>query len=187
MTPMTRDQLAQVEAYFVASLGPVSGRASVTFVGTEQVEVLRLAGPSLVTYATLGMSRHPMSDPTQPAPDLEAGPRAELVLRLAERRDEVFRRLAVLAMSPWVEGLVVTAGASLDLGEELWDGASFTAVLVGEPAVAGASGVQVFPLLPMTPNEAAWRRVHGSPALQARWEAAGTNLADPSRATVDLS
>jgi Suppressor of fused protein (SUFU) len=180
-------ELAQVEAYLAGAYGPVSGRASVTFVGTEQVEVLRLAGPYGPTYATLGMSRHPMTDPTQLAPDLAAGPRAELVLGLAEPHDDVFRRLAVLAMSPWVEGLVVTAGASLDLGEPLWEGALFTAVLVGEPAAAADTGVDVFPLLPMTPNESAWRRVHGSAALLDRWAAAGTSLADPGRASVDLS
>jgi hypothetical protein len=38
----------------------------------------------------------------------------------------------------------------------------------------------------MTPNEAAWKRVHGAAALQQRWLAAGTDLRDPRRAEVDL-
>jgi hypothetical protein len=126
----------QVEAHLVAALGPVDGRAAVTFVGTDRVEVLRFAGPvsrtgiaGPVRYATVGMSAYPMTDPTQLAP--QAGPRAELLLSLNSPRDDVFRRLAVLAMAPYVEGLVVTAGASLDLAEPLWEGAPFTAVLVG--------------------------------------------------------
>ena len=49
------------------------------------------------------------------------------------QHDSVLRRLAALAASPAVEGLVVEPGAGLDLGEPLWDGARFTAVLVGEP------------------------------------------------------
>ncbi len=188
---MTAPDLAAVEAHLVTSFGPVTGRAAVTFVGTDRVEVLRLAAPDLrvVRYATLGMSRHPMTDPTVVAPDPAAGPRAELVVSLAAPRDAIFRRLAVLAMAPFVEGLVVTAGASLDLTEPLWDGAPFSAVLVGAPGglVPDLGPVQFFPLQPMTANEAAWRRVHGSAALQSRWVAEGIDLRDPERASVDLT
>jgi hypothetical protein len=67
-------------------------------------------------------------------------------------------------------------------------------VLVGTPgglvpdlAVAGAARVEFFPLLPMTPNEAAWKRVHGAAALEQRWLAAGVDVRDPERAAVDLS
>lgn len=38
----------------------------------------------------------------------------------------------------------------------------------------------------MTPNEAAWKRVHGAPALQERWLNHGTDLRDPSRRSVPL-
>jgi Suppressor of fused protein (SUFU) len=188
-----------VEAHLVAALGPVDGRAAVTFVGTEQVEVLRFGsgsdpaaderGEPVVRYATLGMSRHPMTDPTEIAPAPGVGPRAELVLSLGEPRDDVFRRLAVLAMAPFVEGLVVRAGASLDLTEPLWDGGSFGAVLVGAAGglVPDLDGVQFFPLFPMTAAESAWRRVHGSGALEARWLAEGTDLRDPRRLAVSLA
>jgi hypothetical protein len=39
----------------------------------------------------------------------------------------------------------------------------------------------------MTPNEAAWKRVHGAAELTERWLAAGTDLRDPLRTSVDLS
>jgi hypothetical protein len=46
--------------------------------------------------------------------------------------------------------------------------------------------VRFLPLLPMTPNEAAWKRVHGAQALQERWLANGTDLRDPARKSVPL-
>jgi Suppressor of fused protein (SUFU) len=190
------DPLTAVEAHLVAALGEVAGRAAITFVGTESVEVLRFGQPGgdghgapLVRYATLGMSRYPMTDPTLVAPDPEHGPRAELVLSLNEPRDEVFRRLAVLGMAPFVEGLVVAPGASIDLSEPLWDGAPFSAVLVGSSGglVPDLGLVRFYPLLPLTATEAAWKRVHGPVALEARWLAEGTDLRDPRRVAVSLS
>ena len=79
----------------------------------------------------------------------------------------MLRPLAVLAASPQVEGLVVAPGASLDVGGPLWPGAPFTSVLVAEPGGlvedleldAPMDPVRFLPLLPMTPNEAAWKRV----------------------------
>ncbi|MGW8649499.1 suppressor of fused domain protein [Nocardia salmonicida] len=44
--------------------------ASVTFLGLEPVEILRIPGDGAVHYATVGGSRHPMGDPT----DLLADP-----------------------------------------------------------------------------------------------------------------
>jgi hypothetical protein len=121
------------------------------------------------------------------------GPRAELLLSVRGGHDSVLRRLAVLAASPAVEGVVVGAGAGLDLGEPLWDGARFTAVLVGEPGglvpdlpLEDDEPVCFLPLLPMTPNEAAWKRVHGASALQERWLAQGVDLRDPARREADL-
>ncbi len=132
---MTTDGiLAAVEAHVLAALGPDTGRASVTFLGTERYEVLRF-GPApggMTRYVTLGMSRAPMVDPG--SFDAQgSGPRAELVLTLEEQADDVARTLAVLAASPAVEGVVVMPGATLRLGEPLWAGAPETAVLVGEP------------------------------------------------------
>ncbi|WP_406440275.1 suppressor of fused domain protein [Streptomyces sp. NBC_00631] len=193
--------LPLVEARLTTALGEPDARAAVTFLGTDRIEVLRfhedLQGENVVRYATLGMSAHPMADPTAMVADPVKGPRAELVLSvragLAET-DKVLRALAVLAASPQVEGLVVTPGASLDVGDPLWPGAPFTSVLVGEPGGlvedleldAPLDPVRFLPLLPMTPNEAAWKRVHGAEALQERWLANGTDLRDPHRTSVPL-
>ncbi|MFG2294755.1 suppressor of fused domain protein [Streptomyces sp. NPDC048603] len=191
------DLLALVEARLRTSLGEPDARAAVTFLGTDRIEVLRFTAGDLVRYATLGMSAQPMGDPTAVVADPVRGPRAELLLTvragLADT-DKVLRPLAVLAASPQVEGLVVAPGASLDLGEPLWPGAPFSSVLVAEPGGLvedleldePMEPVRFLPLLPMTPNEAAWKRVHGAPALQERWLARGTDLRDPRRGTVAL-
>ncbi|MFF9338449.1 MULTISPECIES: suppressor of fused domain protein [unclassified Streptomyces] len=191
--------LALVEARLRTALGDPDARAAVTFLGTDRIEVLRFvdAEAGLVRYATLGMSAAPMADPTAALADPVKGPRAELVLTVRLGRadtDKVLRPLAVLAATPQVEGVVVAPGASLDLGGPLWPGAGFSSVLV-----AGSGGlvedleldepmdpVRFLPLLPMTPNEAAWKRVHGAQALEERWLAKGTDLRDPLRASVAL-
>ena len=193
--------LLLVEAHLHSAFGPESSRASVSFLGTERIEVLRF-GPDpdgIVRYASLGMSRYPMADP---GTDLVAqhGPRAELILSVRDQHDDVLRRLAILAASPSVEGVVIAPGAGLDLGEALWDGARFTAVLVGEPGGLVADldldsddqdraeePVRFLPLLAMTPNEAAWKRVHGAAALQERWLAQGLDLRDPRRREADFA
>ena len=168
-------------------------------------------GGALVRYATVGMSAQPMTDATPPGPgalggsapasvvlaDPVRGPRAELLLTVrAGRADtgKVLRPLAVLAASPQVEGVVIAPGNSLDLGEPLWPGARFSAVLVGEGGglvedlalEPPMDPVRFLPLLPMTPNEAAWKRVHGAGALQERWLAQGVDLRDPHRAEASL-
>ena len=180
--------LVLVEAHLLSVLGQDTGRASVSFVGTDPVSVLRWgpADDGLVRYVTLGMARSPMSGQSELTTE---GPRAELVLSVTGQHDSVLRRLAALASSPAVEGVVIGPGASLDLGEPLWDGARFSAVLVGQPGgvVPDCEGVAFLPLLPMTANEAAWKRVHGAAALEERWLAQGTDLRDPQRAEVDLA
>lgn len=186
--------LLLVEAHLLSVFGQDSGRAGVSFLGTERIDVLRF-GPDptgLVRYGSLGMSRHPMGDPGAELV-LSTGPRAELLLSVSRPQDTVLRRLAVLAASPAVEGVVIAPGAGLDLGEPLWDGARFTAVLVGEPGglvpdltLDGEEPVRFLPLLPMTPSEAAWKRVHGAQALELRWLEAGTDLRDPGRAQAPL-
>ncbi|MER5883510.1 suppressor of fused domain protein [Streptomyces sp. NPDC001941] len=189
--------LALVEARLRTALGEPDARASVTFLGTDRVEVLRFVDGDVARYATLGMSAQPMTDPTAALADPVRGPRAELVLSvragLADT-DKVLRPLAVLAASPQVEGVVVAPGASLDLGEPLWPGAPFSSVLVAEPGglvedlelPEPMDPVAFLPLLPMTPNEAAWKRVHGAQALQERWLGSGTDLRDPLRRSVTL-
>ena len=188
--------LVAVEAHLVSVLGADSGRAGVSFLGMSRVDVLRF-GPDpgkLFRYVTLGMSRAPMGDPGADLVPVD-GPRAELVLSVRGQHDSVLRRLGALAASPSVEGVVIGPGAGLDLGEPLWDGAGFTAVLVGEPGgllpdlelAEGQQPVRFLPVLPMTPNEAAWKRVHGAAALQERWLAFGCDLRDPDRTAVSLT
>ncbi|MEX5636509.1 suppressor of fused domain protein [Parafrankia sp. FMc2] len=219
--PSGGDVLRRVEGHLVGWFGPDSGRASLTFLGADPIEVLRF-GPDpdgVVRYVTLGMAREPMT-PAEATVRDPAGPRAELVLSLRGRRDGAARALAVLASVPVVEGRPVVAGAGLDLGEPLWEGARFTAVLVGEPgglvpdlplasarpdaagngsgpaapgsaapgsAASGPAPVHFLPLLPMTPNEAAYKRVHGATAMHQRWLDVGTDLRDPDRAEAPLS
>jgi hypothetical protein len=194
--PAEPDPVPAVEAHLTSAFGEPAARAAVTFVGTDRMEVLRF-GPDetgIVRYATLGMSRAPMTDPAAALADPVRGPRAELVLSVSGSHDSVLRPLAVFAASPQVEGLVVAPGASLDVGGPLWDGAAFTAVLVAEPGglVADlplpepAEPVRFLPLLPMTAAETAWKRVHGAEALRERWLRHGTDLRDPNRKAVPL-
>ena len=195
------DVLPLVEARLRSALGEPDARAAVTFLGTDRIEVLRFPAVGqerdLVRYATLGMSAQPMADPTAVLADPVKGPRAELVLSVrsgAADTDKALRPLAVLAASPQVEGVIVAPGASLDVGGPLWPGAPFTSVLVAEPGGlvedleldAPLEAVRFLPLLPMTPNEAAFKRVHGAQALQERWLTQGTDLRDPSRRSVPL-
>jgi hypothetical protein len=195
------DVLALVEARLRTALGEPDARAAVTFLGTDRIEVLRFldrgGDGDIVRYATLGMSAHPMTDPTAALADPVKGPRAELVLSvragLADT-DKVLRPLAVLAASPQVEGVVVAPGASLDVGGPLWPAAPFSSVLVAEPGGlvedleldGPMDPVRFLPLLPMTSNEAAWKRVHGAQELQERWLTHGTDLRDPLRRSVTL-
>jgi len=188
--------LVQVEAHLLTALGEDSGRASVSFLGSERIDVIRF-GPDpegLTTYVTLGLSRAAMLDPAAcEVPD--AGPRAELVLQVRAVVDSVLRRMAVLAASPIVEGVVISPGAGLDLQEQLWDGAPYAGVLVGEAAGPvpdldpddGGEPVHFLPLLPATRTELAWKRVHGAAALEERWLLAGVDPRDPTRRAVDLS
>ncbi|MEU0423504.1 suppressor of fused domain protein [Streptomyces canus] len=191
------DVLPLVEARLRSALGEPDARAGVTFLGTDRIEVLRFSDGDVVRYATLGMSAQPMGDPTAMLADPVKGPRAELLISVRSGladTDKVRRPLAVLAASPQVEGVVVAPGASLDVGEPLWPGAPFTSVLVAEPGGLvedleldePLDPVHFLPLLPMTPNEAAWKRVHGAQALQERWLTNGTDLRDPSRKSVPL-
>ncbi|QHC25578.1 suppressor of fused domain protein [Streptomyces sp. GS7] len=209
------DVLELVEARLRTALGEPDARAAITFLGTDRIEVLRFVDSDVVRYATLGMSAQPMADPAGPSPDHHPsasrfaaplsvvvadpvrGPRAELLLSVRAGRadtDKVLHPLAVLAASPQVEGVVVAPGASLDVGDPLWPGAPFTSVLVSAPGGLvedleldePMDPVRFLPLLPMTPNEAAWKRVHGAEALEERWLRQGTDLRDPLRRSVPL-
>ncbi|MFJ2637328.1 suppressor of fused domain protein [Streptomyces sp. NPDC087422] len=194
------DLLTLVEARLRSAFGAPDARAAVTFLGVDRIEVLRYRDGDLLRYATLGMSAQPMNEPLATIADPVRGPRAELLLSVragVAETDKVLRPLAVLGASPQVEGVVVAPGNSLDVGEPLWPGAPFSAVLVAEggglvedlvlDALDPAPDpVRFLPLLPMTHTEAAWKRVHGAAALQERWLSHGTDLRDPLRGAVAL-
>ncbi|MFD6220841.1 suppressor of fused domain protein [Nocardia asteroides] len=169
--------------------------ASVTFLGLEPIEILRIPGDGAVHYATLGGSRHPMGDPADLLADPVRGPRAELVLTLlasAGPQAGVVRSLGVLVATPSVEGVVLQADALLDLGEPLWHNAPFTAVLLGESDITEvalpepAEPVRYLTVTPITATEAAWVRVRGAQALRDAWAEAGIDVRDPGRGAVNL-
>lgn len=180
---------AAVRAQLIREFGvSAPDSASVTFLGLEPIEVLRFAGDP-VCYATVGCARHPMTDPADILADPTHGPRAELVLRLRAGADLVglHRSLAVLAALPAVEGVVLRPDALLDLGEPVWRGAPFTAMLTGRSGLAEVSlpspldPVQLLEVVPITATEAAWVRLEGVPALREAWAEAGIDVRDPSR------
>lgn len=166
--------------------------ASVTFLGAPAIRVLRFVDveTGLVRYVTLGCSTEPMGDPSAIVPDPTA-PRAELCVVLRGGVDGLVRALAVLAAAPSVEGLVLAEGALIDLGEPLWPGASFTAVVLREPVVpeiplAGeAAPVRVLQAVPVTHTEAAWVRLKGAAELEDAWREAGVDVTDPARPAVN--
>ena len=185
--------LAAVETALIDHFGHRPQRASVAFVGVDTVEVLRFEPmPGERAYLTLGMSRHPMTG-ADAAVVTADGPRAELMLHLADPAHEhadVWRRLAVLAAAPAVEGVVYAAGMSVDIGEHLVPGSACTGGLVVESPLAAvttpAGPVAVLQVLPATSTELAWCRVRGSAALREKWVDEGTDLLDLFRRPVRL-
>lgn len=164
--------------------------ASVTFLGTERIEVLRF-GPDpdgVAHYVSLGCSRHPMFDPTELVTDAIHGPRAEVVASLRGSTPKgLSRSLAVLAAAPAVEGLVLEADALIDLETPLWEGAPFTAFLLGRSEIDDVAlpgplpAVTVFSATPITPTEAAWVRLKGAEAMREAWATDGVDVLDPGR------
>ncbi len=53
--------------------------------------------------------------------------------------------------------------------------------------VPPVGAVEILQVLPATANELAWSRVHGSAALRERWAAAGVDLRDLDRNSVELA
>ncbi|MCV7411751.1 Suppressor of fused protein (SUFU) [Mycobacterium florentinum] len=168
--------------------------ASVTFLGTEPMEVLRFrAKDGLVQYVSLGCSRHPMGDPTEIVVDPQRGPRAEIVLRLRNPGPAtgIARSLAILAASPAVDGVVLVPNALIDLGSPLWELPSqrvpFTAVLLGRSDIADLplepprDPVVFLSATPITATEAAWVRLKGAEAMRQAWETDGVDVLDPNR------
>lgn len=207
--------LGRVRAHLDATLG-AGQKASVTFLGVEQIDVHRYAATGDVVYVTVGCSRHPMQDAAATrgvSIVSETGPRAELVMRLQATRPYpgLHRRLAAMAAAPAVDGLVLAADAVLRVGEPLWDGAPFNAVLLtgdelgdvplgdsplGDVRPGGrtesaesarhAEPVRLLRADPITENEAAWVRLRGADALRQAWREAGVDPADPERRPATL-
>lgn len=169
--------------------------ASVTFLGLEPIEILRVVRDDHVHYLTLGGSRHPMGDPGELLADPVRGPRAELALTLHAglgAASGLARTLGVLAASPAVEGVVLQADALIDLSEPIWHNAPFTAVLLGESDIPEvvlpepAEPVRYLTVTPLTATEAAWVRLRGAQALRDAWAEAGIDVRDPNRAAASL-
>jgi hypothetical protein len=188
------DVLAAVEAALIEHFGQVPQRASVSFVGVEPIDVLRFEPiPGERAYLSLGMARTPMTGSDAAVVD-EHGPRAELMLHLRDPADEhaqVWRRLAVLAAAPIVEGVVYRAGMTVEIGAPLVAGSTCVGVVLTEsplPAIDTPAGpVAILQTVPATQTELAWCRVKGSAALTARWRERGTDLLDLSRSAVALA
>lgn len=173
-------------------------RASVTFLGVEPIDVLRLVvdadGVRQLLYATVGCSRHPMGDPTDLHADPVRGPRAEVVVRMSATSllPGLHKRLATVAAAPAVEGLILAPDALVDLGEPLWDGSSCSAILLGSDRIddlvlpAPMDPVVFLRASPITANEAAWVRLKGAEALREAWAEAGIDVTDPHRAAARL-
>jgi hypothetical protein len=189
------DVLAEVRAHLrehFARAGIIAepDAASVTFLGTERIEVLRF-GPDddgVIHYVSLGCSRHPMFDPTEMVTDALHGPRAEVVVALrGPSPNGLARSVAILAAAPAVEGLMLEPDALVDLQTPLWDSTPFTAFLLGRsdiddiPLPAPRPPVTVLSAIPITGNEAAWVRLKGADAMRQAWEQDGVDVLDPSR------
>jgi hypothetical protein len=185
--------LAFVDDALSDHFGHRPARASVSFLGVDPIEILRFEPiPGERAYVSLGMSSSPMTGADALVVSSE-GPRAELMLHVRDEGDrfaDIWRRLALLAASPAVEGVVYKLDMTVDLGEPLVDGTACTGGLVVGSALAPidtADGpVTVFQLVPATQTELAWARVRGGPALRERWTDKGTDLLDLARKSVDL-
>jgi hypothetical protein len=189
------DVLAEVRAHLRehfarAGITADPDAASVTFLGTERIEVLRF-GPDddgVIHYVSLGCSRHPMFDPTEMVTDALRGPRAEVVVALrGPSPNGLARSLAILAAAPAVEGLMLEPDALVDLQSPLWDSAPFTAFLLDRsdiddvPLPEPRPPVRVLSAIPITGNEAAWVRLKGADAMREAWMQDGVDVLDPSR------
>jgi hypothetical protein len=186
VTDVLNEVRARLDQHFTAE--PIS--ASVTFLGAEAIDVLRYGpdGERVHRYVSLGCSRHPMVDPTEMVADPAAGPRAEVVVALrGPTPNGLARSIAVVAAAPAVEGLILVVDALVDLETPLWDGAPFTAMLLGHSDVpdidlpAPQDPVTVLSATPITATEAAWVRLKGADAMREAWRTDGVDVLDPRR------
>jgi hypothetical protein len=195
------DVLAKVNAHLrehfaEAGISAEPDQASVTFLGTERIDVLRF-GPDadgVSHYVSLGCSRHPMFDPTEMVTDALHGPRAEIAIALRGPSPKgLARSLAIVAAAPAVEGLMLEPDALIDLESALWESASFSAFLLGRSGIADVQlpaplpPVTVLSATPITATEAAWVRLKGADAMREAWEQDGVDVQDPRRRAANPS
>jgi hypothetical protein len=191
VTDVLGEVRAHLRAHFVrAGFTGEPDAASVTFLGTEPIDILRF-GPDdggVVHYVSLGCSRHPMTNPSDIAADPVRGPRAEVAIALRGSSPAgLGRSVAVLAAAPAVEGLVLAPDALVDLGSPLWGGVPFTAFLLGHSEIGDIvlpepyDPVAVLSAIPITPTEAAWVRLKGAEAMREAWRTDGVDVLDPTR------
>ena len=191
MTDVLAEVRAHLHEHFVrAGITAEPDAASVTFLGTERIDVLRFGpdGGGVYHYVSLGCSRHPMFDPTEMVSRRAAraacgsgGSTARPVPR------GLSRSVAILAAAPAVEGLMLEPDALVDLRSPLWDSAPFTAFLLGRsdvddvPLPAPLPPVTVLSATPITGTEAAWVRLKGADAMREAWVQDGVDVLDPLR------
>ncbi len=181
------DALSAVYDALCAHFGQRPGRASVSFLGVDPIDVLRFEPiPGELAYLTLGTSRHPMTSAA--AQNLTTdGPRAELMLHTRSGVDtsQIWRRLAVLGAAPAVEGVVYTAGMTVDLGLPITAGSRCTGVVVSESRVGRVTTdggvVDILQVTPATSTELAWCRIKGSQAIWRLWTDQSVDLLDLGR------
>lgn len=191
MTDVLGEVRAHLRTHFArAGISSEPDAASVTFLGTEPIDVLRFGpdGEGVVHHVSLGCSRHPMTDPADIAADPVRGPRAEVTVALRGTSPVgLARSVAVLAATPAVEGLVLAPDALVDLGSPLWGGAPFTAFLLGRSEIGDVAlpgphdPVAVLSAIPITATEAAWVRLKGAEAMREAWRTDGVDVSDPTR------
>jgi hypothetical protein len=181
---------ARVLDHFAQAGAADPDEASITFLGTDRMVILRFRAPDddLSHYVSLGCSAHPMGDPGELMADPLRGPRAEVTLTLrGPAPTGLARSVAVLAAAPAVEGLVLEPDALVDLETPLWQGAPFTAFLLGHSDIEDidlpepASAVAVLAAVPITATEAAWVRLKGADAMREAWTQDGVDVTDPRR------
>ncbi|MGB0970387.1 MAG: suppressor of fused domain protein [Mycobacterium sp.] len=167
--------------------------ASVTFIGAEPIDVIRYGvrdnpDSHAAHYISLGCSRRPMVDPAELLADPVHGPRAEIAVALCGPPPVgLARSVAVVAAAPSVEGVVLEPDALVDLEAPLWQGAPFTAFLLGRSEIGDVvlpeplSPVSVLSAVPITATEAAWVRLRGAGSMRDAWVADGVDPTDPRR------
>lgn len=191
MTSPLADVRAHLSAHFTgAGVFGDPSEASITFLGADRIDVLRFGpdGDRVNHFVSLGCSRQAMADPTDFLADPEIGPRAEVVVSLrAPTPTGLAKSVAVLAAAPAVEGLVLDADALVDLSAPLFEGAPFTAFLLGPSEIGDLvlpeplAPVRFLAATPITPTEAAWVRLKGAEAMREAWRTDGVDVLDAHR------